>query len=235
MDRTLCSILKRVDGVEDAIGTVAGSIGKILEELSVMGGTFRAHLAVRPAGNTVHVQSPHTNVETSYPSDWHQCMSQSNAADMVEVVRTPNAPEKSTPQQQMKPPAPQANRPILVDLDNTSDQSGENGAAGDFRRRTPESQVKRVHNQPRLRVVPCAKKVLGVASTAATADTTAEASPDPTLYRPRYKDPPGYSDARDFGGTGETPYKPPLLQPKNHGVSELPPPRSRSVLVRDAL
>ena len=197
-----------------------------------MGLMFRALPEVRPPSHTFPNQPQNMNVATPNPCEWQHCLSQSNAGDKEHNVRTPNGPEKGPPQQQRKPPGTEVIHPILVDLDNTSNQSGDNIAAVEQRRRTPESQLGRVHNQPRLRVVPCAKKLLGVAASAASGDTRADASPSPTLFTPRYKDPPGYSDARDFGATEEPTYKPPLLQPKNHGVSEFLPGRSHSKGVR---
>jgi hypothetical protein len=147
-----------------------------------------------------------------------QDMSQSHAADTMQDVTTPHSPVDEPVAQHADPPATETKRPILVVLDDTPNQSEENNMSGEPRTRTPESHTKRVHSQPRQRVVPCVKKLLGVASADAIEETSAGATPTPRARATKYKDPPGYSDARDFGVSEEPYYRPPLLQPKNHGV-----------------
>lgn len=143
-------------------------------------------------------------------------------------VTTPNCAGKGPTAQQAWPLGTEPNRPILVELDDTSNHSGDNHAPVQGQIATPDSHVMRVHAQPRLRVVPCAKKLLAVAATTPSGETSADVSHPPTTMKRRYKDPPGYSDARDFGVTEEPFMKPPLLQPKNHGVSRHLTPRHDS-------
>jgi hypothetical protein len=225
VDRTLDLILKRVNSVEDSMGTVAGSISNIMGELEVVGHLLREEVGRIPPAGASHMQVPHTNAATSYPSGWQQGLSQSNAGDMAGAILTHNSPGKESPPSAVQPPGTEATRPIVLDLENISDESGDNNDENDLRNRTAESLIaKRVHSQPRQRVVPCAKTQLCVGGKAQNGETSAQEPPSRTARTIRYKDPPGYSNARDFGSGEEDTCKPPLLQPKTHGVS-FPPPR----------
>lgn len=221
-DKKLGLILDRVAELHNAVHSAAGGVASMEGELKAIGRNLREGSKSRTPINTDDDGSPRRNITTSNHSDWRQCLSQSNECDMVEVAGTPKCPQmKTTP-----PPAEvygtEARRPIIVDLENTPDPIVDRSATAEPRTRTPESLAKRVHSQPRLRVVPCSNRMLGVACTEETEKGNAVASPSQTLYQPRYKDPPGYERARDFG-TGEPMYKPPLLQPKTHGVSPQEP------------
>ena len=224
LDRTLSVILKRVTGVEDAIGSVAANVSNIAEELRAARRKQRDDGRGQVPGNVDQSQDPHMNVATSHPSDWQHCLSQSNAGDMVEDVTTPNCAEKEPTPHAVHLPGTKANSPVFVDLENTSNQSADDNAPVDLRNRTPESRGKRVHSQPRQRVVPCAKRLLGVPATPASTESSGDPSPPPPACARRYKDPPGYHNLRDFGVTEEPYPKPPLLQPKTHGVSRHPIP-----------
>lgn len=226
LEGKLSEILKRFDRAEDAIASVAGSIANIAQELRIVCRMRRKDVRDKPRGNTAHMEVPHMNVGTSNPSEWHPCTSQTNAGDMVEDVTTPNCTEKEATQQ-LHPPGTDANRPVLVVLDNSSDQGGENNEEVDANRRTPLSHAKRDHCQPRKRVVACAKRLEGVTATATSAETSADVTPEPPVCTRRYKDPPGYTNVRDFGASEEPCIRPPLLQPKTHGVSGHPTPSHR--------
>ena len=225
LEGKISEILKRFDRAEDAIASVAGSIANIAQEVKIVCRMRRDDVHCKPCGNTPHMKGPGTNVETSNPSEWQPCTSHTNAGDMVEDVTTPNCTQEEPIQHHVRPPATDVNRPVLVVLDNSSDHSGDNNEAVDVRNITPESHAKRVHYQPRKRVVPCAKRLLGVPATAASAETSEDATPEPTPRTRRYKDPAGYTNVRDFGASEEPCIRPPLLQPKTHGVS---PPRTPS-------
>lgn len=179
---------------------------------------LREAASIPAPANNVNAGTPLPNDSTSNRSEWRQCARQRNAGDMFQDAGTPTCPQKDPRPPQVDLPGTQASRPILVDLDASPTQDGDNSASDELPTRTPDSHGKRVHSQPRLRVVPCSKRMLGVTSTADTEEASAEASPGPTTFRPRYKDPPGYDHVRDFGAA-EPHYKPPLLQPKTHGVS----------------
>lgn len=228
VDRTLGLILRRIASAEAAFVSFKGGIADIMKELKGMGRTIREDPEGRQPANTVHMQAAHGNVATSHAAEAQQGLSHNNECDMVEVVTTPNCRHNNPPAEEAEPSPADDNRPVIVDLVNTSDQSGDDNGADEFRTRTPVSEGRRVHSQPRLRVVPCAQRILGVAGTARTADTRAATSPIPTARSPRYKDPPGYDDVRDFGEGEEALYKPPLLQPKTHGVSPHPIPMTHS-------
>lgn len=192
-----------------------------MEELKTMRRMRQADARSHPPVNAGHRQAAQGKVATSSPADWQQCGSQTNADDMVEDVTTPNCPSKEPTPEQLHHDGTEPTRPILVDLEDTSNHSRDNRGAADTRNITPESRGKRVHSQPRLRVVPCAKRLLGVPATTPSGDSSADVSPPPINFKRRYKDPPGYSDARDFGDSVEPCMKAPLLQPKTHGVSRL--------------
>lgn len=198
VDRTLSLVLKRVASVEDAIVGVAGGIETIVRELKRIGRMVREDPALRPPGSTANP---------------------GNSGDMVEFTTTPNCPDKEPVTLRLESTPTDANRRVLVELDDTSNQNADDEGTDGGEHQTPETHLKRVHAQPRLRVVPCAKTVLGVAATAATGETRSGATPNPIVRAPRYKDPPGYDDLKDFGDTEGPCFKPPLLQPKTHGVS----------------
>lgn len=219
VDRTLALILRRVARVEDAIGNVASGIASLLKEFKDGQPDVGRGARVLPTAATCHAEEDLLIFATSNPSGWKQCASQSNADDMVEDVTNPQCNQQQPCTSPIVPPCTESNLPNLVDLDNISNQSGDNNAAVGGRNRTPESVGKRVHSQPRLRVVPCARKLLGVAAEATIGEAIAGPSITKTLYTPRYKDPPGYDNIADFGGADEPQFKLPTLQPKTHGVS----------------
>lgn len=212
-------MLRRVASVEEAIGGVSGGIAKIMGELATMGLMLRDKGRTKPAGNVVHMHAPDRNCATSNPSEWQHCTSQSNPVDMAEGVTTPNCPEKEPPGTPADPPGTEVTRPILVDSDNMSNDISDNIEASYLRKRTQGSLAQRVHSQPRLRVVPPGKKMLCAAPAAAHGESSERGARTPPTRRTVYKDPPGYSDVRDFGDDEDPGPKPPLLQPKNHGVS----------------
>ena len=219
VDRTLALILKRVDSIEDCIGTVAGGMSNLLGELESISRKLRENGGAKAPASGIQMQEPHTNAATSKPSDWHQSMSQSNAGGMAEGTTTRGCPEKEPPLTPAQPPAAEATRPILVDLDNISSHSGDADDEIDLRNRTPDSLARRVHSRPRLRVVPSPKKILCEGASSGPAEPSAHEPPSAGARTTRYKDPPGYSDLRDFGEAPEPYCKPPKLQPKTHGVS----------------
>ena len=218
VDRALGVILERVDRIEVTILDVGGGIEKIVGELRDLTRIINEDAAARTPATTRHDQAPRPYAATSSPTNWQQSLSQNNACDRVEVVATPDCTQKEPPSQQVKLPGAEASSPILVDLDNASLNDGDNNTSAELRTRTPDSHVKRVHSQPRLRVVPCSKRLLGVTAAASIEEGRGDASRSRHPWQPRYKDPPGYDNARDFGGYEEPHYRPPLLQPKTHGV-----------------
>lgn len=214
VDRALGDILKRVASVENAIANMEGGLANIMGELKAMSDMLRHDAGTRPHANTAHVQGARAKHD-----DWQHAVSQSNEPDMVQDVTIPNCPRKEPTTPQVQPQATKAKYPIVVDLENTSNQSGDRNDRGGLRTPPPDSIVKRVHSQPRQRVVLCAKRVLGVAASAGTAETSTDASRSAVRGATKYKDPPGYENARDFGDGEQPHYRPPSLLPKTHGVS----------------
>lgn len=64
-------------------------------------------------------------------------------------VTTPNCHEREAPPTQDDPPGTVAKMPILVDLDNSSSDSGDNDETTALGNRTQETLGNRVHKQPR--------------------------------------------------------------------------------------
>ena len=214
VDRALGDILKRVASVAHAIVNMEGGIANIMGELKAMSDMLRHDAGARPHANTAQMQGARSKHD-----DWQHAVSQSNEPDMVQDITTPNCPRKEPTPPQVQPQATKAKYPIVVDWENTSNQSGDKNERGGLRTPQPDSIVKRVHSQPRQRVVLCAKRLLGVPASAGTAETSTDASRSAVRGATKYKDPPGYENARDFGDGEQPHYRPPSLQPKTHGVS----------------
>lgn len=217
VERMLALILTRVAGVEDAVGNLASGIATTVGE---KGRNVVNEANVQGYSSTVPLQDERVDVATSNAHAGRQCASHSNQGDTVEDCTTPLGAEIQQNPQPVQHPRTETNMEILVNLDTESDQSRDI-AAVECRKRTPESHAKRVHSQPRQRVVPCNRQLLGVPATTPNEDPTHVATPNPIQRAPRYKDPPGY-DATDFGVSAEPSNEPPLLQPRKNGVSRHP-------------
>ena len=225
MNQTLGLILQRVDRLQTAIADVCLGVANIVGEMKVMAGLVRENVVVRTPVTSNRNQHPHQHVPTSNLPEWQQCHSQTNVADMLDAEATPTCTKKQQPVQQSKGPGAEASRPIVVDLENTSTHLGDENESCELRTPTPGTHGKRIHSQPRLRAVPCTKRLEGVEATASIDDDSADDFPMRRQGDRMYRNPPGYENARDFGASEEAFYKPPLLQPKTHGVSAHPPPR----------
>jgi hypothetical protein len=219
MNRMLELVLNRVAGVEAAIGNVSAGVTHIIGEMEVMGRNVCQAGRGQSHSTTVPIQHDPPNAGISSPSGGQRGASQSKAGGMVEDVATPHRPPKQPPSQPEEVPGMGMDRPILVDLDDTSSGSENNGFRVEGRDRNAMTLGARVHTQPRLRSVPCARQLLAGADTETTADTSAEGSPSRPPQSTRYKDPPGYKDCPDFGTSAQLSYKVPSLHPKTNGVS----------------
>lgn len=191
----------------------------LLEELQAAGRHGSKEGRVQSRSNTVHVQTVCANDGILTPTAPELRASQSNAGDMVEDVTPARGRDRQQPPHPGVTPSAEENRPILVDLDAISSHNADKSADHVGRKRTADTSVRRVHCQPRLRVVPCVRKLLGVADNESDGDASAGGNPPSNPNGARYKDPPGYENVRDFGSGEDLHYKPPLLQPKTHGVS----------------
>lgn len=218
VDRLLALLLQRVEGVETAVGNVAAGIAKIMDELHGAGIHASKEERAQSRSTTVRLQAEWVNVGTSNPNDLQHTVSHSQVGDMAEAATPPKRLDMQQNPQPVAGPSGVAKCPIVVDLDALPDDSADNNADADARKRTPGTNANRAHRQPRQRVVACSRKVLGVAETESDEDGSVGVNPTPTASARRYRDPPGYEDAVDFG-VGERYWKPPMLQPKTHGVS----------------
>ena len=169
----------------------------------------------------------HVDVGIDTPSGLQPCVSQDNVGDTVVEEAPPSCPQPHPCPQPDTPRGSGLVFPIILDGDNGSSHSEETKSTGDGPNNptpspasmTPNSVGKRVHSQPRARVVPCARRLLGVAAGAGKGVSSAGATTSPIPYAPKYKDPPGYDGVTDFGVSAEPYFKPPVLQPKTKGVS----------------
>ena len=220
VDRALAMLLIRVAGVDDSIGKISQGVARLLEELHGMARNASKEAGGQSRSTTVRVQGEWVKNAPSNTSDGQQCYSMSDAGERLEAVKTPECPAQQAVAQPAATPCNESNQPILVDLDNMSNDSDDNRTAPEGRDRTPDSHFKRVHCQPRLRVVPCARKALAHNCTATAGDTSTRSRPSPNTYAPMYRDPPGYANVTDFGAGTEPHFKPPTLQPRTNGVSE---------------
>jgi hypothetical protein len=201
-------VLSRVAGVEAAIGNVSVGVTHIMGEMEVMGRNVCHAHGGQSRSTTVPIHPDPPNAAISSPSGGQRAASQSKAGGMVEDVATPHRPPKQPPSQPVEIPGTGMDRPILVDLDDTS--SGSEG-------RNVMTLGARVHTQPRMRAAPCSRQLLAPET---SADTSAEGSPSRAPQSSRYKDPPGYKDCTDFGISAQLSYKVPSLHPKTNGVSQ---------------
>lgn len=218
----LASMLERVAGAEVAIGSLAGGIESILGTLENLGRNVRRNNRLQSPSTTVPIDHERVNDPTPSPSEWQHGESACKAGGRVEDVTTPQRAQKQHQSPPVGSPATGVVRPILVDLDTTTNDSADNDATVPERDKTHETLGKRVHNQPRLRVVHPARKQLVVSDNATTGENSARSTSNPAEHAYRHKDPPRHDPIDDFGETHGPLIKPPSLQPKTHGVSEQP-------------
>lgn len=227
MNRLLSLIMNRVTGIEDAVGIVGGDIAIIKHRLQDEGRHANKDDKDQSCSTTVPIQGHCVNEGTTNPKDSQQCASQTKVGETLEHTEVPVCNVQHELAQAVVTPSSGHMPAVVVEI---SSESGDENAAVDDRKRTSGSIVQRLHSQPRLRIVPCAKKLKGVTDTARKRPPSAGANPNSVPNVPRYRDPPGYDDVRDFGGPQEPYCKPPALQPKTNGVSEHPPQMMRSCL-----
>ena len=214
---------KRIEAVEETMHEVVGGMSNIMDELEVIRRHVCVDTGVQTMNNEVNVQARRVFVATSTPSNAQQCNSQSNVGDAVVDVATPSSPQKPVGPHPVEPLRPSTSRPFVVDLENMSSRSDDNNATG-VGKKIMDSPAARVHSNPRQRVVPCVRKSLGWAATAGKEESTGThgavtpVPPNPIPYAPKYKDPPGYDQASDFGEADEPSFKPPTLKPRKKGV-----------------
>ena len=227
VDRMLNQLLSRVAGVEDTLRNVVEGVANLRGELQVHAAHHVSKDSGGPSNNvTVDIEAAHVDVRVDSASGRHKCTKEiSFGGNVGQVATAVNTELQEDPQPDASPGA-QLGHPILVDEYNGSSPSEDSETSADVRFKrtpappvtTPNSVGKRVHSQPRARVVPCARPVLGVAAGPSKGETLAEAAPSKTTIAYKYKDPPGYEGVTDFGTTEEPYFKPPLLQPKKKGV-----------------
>ena len=226
VDRRLNLLLTRMDGLDDKLGNVEGGMASIRGLLEVMNKHSCKYIG-HSNKSTVDMGALHVDVGMDTPSGLQPCVSQDNVGDTVVEEAPPSCPHPHPSPQPDTPRGSGLGFPILLDGDNGSSQSEEAKSTRDGpttpapapASMTPNTVGKRVHSQPRARVVPCARNFLGVAAGAGKGDSNAGASTAPIPYAPKYKDPPGYDRVTDFGQSSEPYFKPPVLQPKTKGVS----------------
>jgi hypothetical protein len=217
-------VLNRVAGVEAAIGNVSVGVTHIIGEMEVMGRNVCQSKRGQSHSTTVPIHHDPPNAAMSSPSGGQRATSQIQAGGMVDDVETPHRPPKQAPSQPVEITGTGMDKPILVDLDDSSSGGEDNVAPVEGRDKNVLSLAARVHTQPRKRSVPCARQLLAGATTETSADTSAEGSPSRAQHPSRYKDPPGYKDRTDFGESAQLSYKVPSLHPKTNGVSQQDPP-----------
>lgn len=212
VDKMFVMLLDRVTRLEDRMENVVGGIANILGELEGIGLYVREKRGVQTSGNHGNKQGTHVHVSTSTPFEWQQCVNQSNVCDANMDASTPPCSQTQLVRQADETRRASPTRPNVVDLDSTSTPSGDNLPKGKGKITIEDSPGTRVQRQARMRVVPQATRAVGVGACAVRTSA-------PIPYAPKYKDAPSHEDVADFGDGKEHYYKPPLLRPKNHGVS----------------
>lgn len=228
MDRMFNLLLTRVAGNEDTLRNVVDGIANLRGELQV-------HVdrdVSKDAGGhtnkaTGDMEAGHVDVSIDSLSGWQQCARQDNEGDTVEQVITPSCPQSQLSPQPDGPPDKEHGRPTVVVCDNVSNTSDDAKTSSDDPvssdpspiNKTPESVGRRVHRQPRARLVSCQRQLLGVAAGAGNGEASASAPPLSNVITYKYKDPPGYEGVTDFGTTEDVCFKPPPMRPKKKHVS----------------
>ena len=203
--RLLELILTRVAEVEHAIGGVAAGIAKYDRDYEVQGADTHVGGNDHAPNNADSALAPDVDVQTQNPPCGHPCTSHHTG------------PENPTPPPPVVTPCTEHSTPVLVNLGSTSDGTG-GGAAFQCKKRTPELRGKRVNRQPRARVVPCHRRVIGSSTTSTNSRSSEGATTNHTAAAVKYRDPPGYSDVRDFAIPDKPYYTPPRMKPRSNGV-----------------
>lgn len=193
--------------METLMGNAMGGITKIVSFMEDIKIKIGQEFAPRVAGVELGACTPPQWYVTAHPKNTPlagACKSHTSSAKE-------SASEKNVARGTCSP------QPPVVLLD-TSSQSAENQKKPVQLSPHQNCPGRRVHNNPRIHPVPFLRRL------AVTRPSTSHDRPPegPTAAPPsrttRYKDPPGYDDAVDFGRTSDSPIKLPVLRPKNNSV-----------------
>ena len=217
VDRLLDMLEKRIVGVEEKLGTVVDGIARIVTELGTRSRDHRLDAGVQTSAGLVEVPVAHLHAVLSPGLQRGNSGGEDKGGRTCAATPAPTQPQQQSSAQDGGARGGIEDHPIVV----TDDVSSSGGNKIDSIVGSPGggSKIsKRVHANPRQRVVPFTGILAGPAHQAPAGDQRDAQAFYVAPHTTMYKDPPGYEGVTDFGPTTETAYAPPVLQPKRHGV-----------------
>lgn len=215
---------RRVAIVEDRLGSVVDGIAKIIAELGARSHGCGKDVEARTSAHIRNMSHAPVHDATTTPSQQQQGESPKQAGGMD--AEKPSSPRPTCPAKQSNADDVDdrgaiLDHPIVVG-DDASSSGGNKGCNMEGSPSKGAVIPKRVHANPRQRVVPFAGSLNGpqprVAPAVAREGTGFYVAP----HAPMQKDPSGYAGGTDSGRTLEPAFVPPVLEPKRSGVSIFP-------------
>lgn len=216
--KLLCAFQDRVEAVDTSLTAAVGEIARILADVAEAKLVF--------AESSV----PHKPVNADAPTARVLQLGQRSSPQQKTSQQMENVRDDKTclgaPSKINKNPSPNAagrrggtfSDPVEVQ-DDACSHSANSKDGGPHASRQRLSVGRRVHHNPRQRVVPCATRNGVFMPTKSGVDTILHPAADTRSHDTNYKDPPGYEEGADFGRTADPTYTGPPLQPRTNSVS----------------
>lgn len=216
----LSALQERVEAVDASLTAAVGEVARIMADLADAKLVFAEGCG---APNLVNKKS-HTqrNVQLGECSSPRQKTSQHmhDMRDGRTCLGSASKSSKNPPTEVADPRGATLSDPLEVQEDASS-HSADTNSGGPPACSKRACVAKRVHHNPRQRVVPCATR-LGVSRPLrSTVDAILHPASDTRSQDANYQDPPGYDGVADFGRTSDLQYTGPPLQPRKNSVSTL--------------
>lgn len=218
----LYSLHERVEAVDASLATAVTEIAHILSvlgeakmRLARVAGVPKREIADGPIVASMHAG------ELPSPAQKPPVHAESVREGMA-CVGSPCKSSKRPASHTTGTPGATFSDPLEVQ-DDASSHSVDSVEGDAFRVRQRVSVAKRVHYNPRQRVVPCAMRCGASRPLKQSANAVLDSGAENRVQNTKYKDPPGYDDATDFGRTSGPKYTGPPLEPRSNSVSFMHP------------
>lgn len=211
---------KKVAGVEEKMEVVLKGIGDIMTELGGKGRQIANDVGVLPSDDTRPMPFERVHVAPSTSTESQRRVNHNNVANPGADKANPAKADQTSMPQTDEAHGTLSNHPIVVEVDGSSSSS-----SGKNKKPTEGSPNKlillaaSVHANPRLRVVP----FVGRLAVARQSMPLGHACKATGSGAPKYRDPPGYGNDRDFGSTTEPECKALQIEPKKKKVRSCRP------------
>jgi hypothetical protein len=208
-----------VAGLEESMSSALSGISRILSALSDMKRSISADGGPQQA-DAMNVSVPTVGpvAGTSTPPEWQVRARTQPDGEFTVGTGSQSKSQKESSAHTDAARGASFSHPLVVQVPSSSD-SEENNTPCRRVSTMEDSPAKRVHLNPRMRVAPVEVRLGQSRPVNEKGPPSGGPAGSPQSRAYKYKNPPGYEDARDFGTTSEPRYKVPELQPRKKNVS----------------